>query len=62
MSNLLQFFTYDHLPPYLQAVSRSFCELAKQIDSMLPENPEKTEALRELLRAKDCAVRAQIWK
>jgi hypothetical protein len=28
----------------------------------LPRNPERTTALRKLLEAKDCAVRASIYK
>jgi hypothetical protein len=59
---LLQFFEYDHLPAHLQAVSKPFGELAKRIDETLPNNPEKTTALRKLLEAKDCAVRALLFK
>jgi ferritin-like protein len=59
---LRQFFAYAHLPPELQAVSRAFGELAAEIDATLPENPEKTTALRKLLEAKDCAVRAVLFQ
>lgn len=59
---LIQFFSYEHLPQHLQDVSKQFCELAKKIDSDLPMNPEKTTALRKLLEAKDCAVRAILFK
>lgn len=59
---LLQFFAYTHLPPNLQAVSEPFCVLAERLCSTLPSNPERTVALRKLLEAKDCAVRAFIWK
>jgi hypothetical protein len=59
---LRQFFAYDHLPPELQAVSQGFGELAGEMDETLPENPEKTAALRFLLQAKDCAVRARLFK
>ena len=59
---LMQFFAYEHLPAHLQAVSKPFGELAKQIQETLPENPEKTTALRKLLEAKDCAVRAVLFK
>ena len=59
---LMQFFAYEHLPAHLQAVSKPFGELAKQIQETLPENPEKTTALRKLLEAKDCAVRATLFK
>jgi hypothetical protein len=59
---MLQFFSYLHLPPDLQKVSKLFCELAHQICQDLPSNPERTVALRKLLEAKDCAVRAVIYK
>lgn len=61
-SNLIQFFEYAHLPSHLQAVSAPFGELAKRLDADLPGNPEKTVALRKLLEAKDCAVRAVLFK
>ncbi len=59
---MLQFFAYEHLPPHLQAVSKPFCELAHKIADELPGNPERTVALRKLLEAKDCAVRALLYK
>ena len=73
---LLQFFEYKHLPLELQMVSKPFCELAHAIlkgDNVpesgtvtigpgLPRNPERTVALRKLLEAKDCAVRAVLFK
>lgn len=59
---LLQFFAYEHLPPHLQAVSKPFGDLARQIVDALPQNPERTTALRKLLEAKDCAVRAILFK
>jgi len=59
---MLQFFTWAHLPPRLQEVSRPFGELAEKIVDTLPRNPERTAALRKLLEAKDCAVRALLYK
>ena len=59
---MMQFFDYAHLPEPLQAVSRPFGELAQQIVETLPSNPERTVALRKLLEAKDCAVRALLDK
>lgn len=58
---MLQFFEFAHLPPALQAISKPFGELAQFI-ATLPSNPERTTALRKLLGAKDCAVRAQLFK
>lgn len=55
--HLLQFFQYEHLPEHLKALSRPCADLAKEVDRMLPEGPEKTAGLRKLLEAKDCFVR-----
>lgn len=60
--HLLQFFTFAHLPEPLQAVSMHFADLATWIVEHLPRNPERTVALRKLLEAKDCAVRARLFK
>jgi hypothetical protein len=59
---LLQFFTYEHLPPRLQAASKPIGDLARQLDSMLPDGPEKTTGMRKLLEAKDCFVRTLLEK
>jgi hypothetical protein len=55
---MLQYFQYRHLPAHLQSASKPFCDLAEHIASTIPANPERTVALRKLLEAKDCAVRA----
>ncbi len=60
-AHLVQFFDFDHLPERLASVSRPFCELASKV-LLLPDNPEKTECLRKLLEAKDCAVRSIVAK
>ncbi|SMF80634.1 hypothetical protein [Pseudobacteriovorax antillogorgiicola] len=60
MNSLMQFFTYDHLPTRLQRISKPFCDLAQELEK-LPRNPESTAALRKLLEAKDCAVRATLF-
>ena len=59
---MLQFFAFAHLPPELQQVSRPFCDLATTVVEHLPRNPERTVALRKLLEAKNCAVRAHLYK
>ncbi|ENL7978761.1 hypothetical protein AB8I70_001854 [Vibrio cholerae] len=56
--NIIQFFKYQHLPAHLQNVSKPFADLAEKMVSELPENEESHMALRKLLEAKDCAVRA----
>jgi hypothetical protein len=59
---LLQFFAYEHLPNDLQLVSSRFHRLALEIVELLPRNAERTTALRKLLEAKDCAVRARLMR
>lgn len=57
---LLHFFHYAHLPPKLQATSAAFAGLARTIVNTIPRNAERTVALRKLLEARDCAVRANL--
>ena len=62
-SSILQFFTYAHLANReLREASRPFCELANWVVEHLPPNEEREAALRKLLEAKDCAVRAYLFK
>lgn len=58
IQHVLKFFEYGHLPEKLQAISKPFCDLAKEVADRAPENQETTVALRKLLEAKDAAVRA----
>lgn len=60
IEHIFQFFSWRHLPPDLQSVSKPFQMLAMQIIDQLPRNPERTVALRKLLEAKDAAVRARL--
>lgn len=55
---ILRFFHYEHLPLGLRVISAPFCAQAHFIVAKLPRNAERTMALRKLLEAKDCAVRA----
>lgn len=55
---LLRFFEWTHLPPNLQQASYPFQNTAADIVNKLPKNSERDMALRKLLEAKDCAVRA----
>jgi len=59
---MLQFFAYEHLSPDLQAISKPFGEMAHKIVDEQPDNPERSAGLRKLLEAKDCIVRASIYK
>jgi len=58
----LQFFRYSHLPIPLREVSKPFADLAHLIVGELPDNSEREMALRKLLEAKDCAVRALVYE
>jgi hypothetical protein len=59
--DLLKFFDYEHLKDdRLKTVSRQFYDLAMYVDAELPESAESTFALRQLLLAKDAAVRAAL--
>lgn len=57
---ILRFFHYAHLPPTLRDRSSPFCDLARLIIATTPRNAERTAALRKLLEAKDCAIRAAL--
>ncbi len=58
---IFRYFAFAHLPEKLQAISRPFAELAAQIAKVNPQgHPETAAALRKLLEAKDCAVRAAL--
>jgi len=57
---IMKYFEYSHLPEHLQAVSKPFGDLAKQMNELLPDGPEKSAGLRKLLEAKDCMVRASL--
>lgn len=59
---IMQFFSYDHLPPHLAEVSRSWCLLAEEVVASLPDNAERSVALRKLLEGKDAAVRSLLVK
>jgi hypothetical protein len=56
---ILRYFEHDHLPANLQAFAQPFHALAHDLAGKL-EGPELTVALRKLLEAKDCAVRAAL--
>jgi hypothetical protein len=57
---VLQHFTFEHLPPHLQAVSRPCAELAYAMVAACPDDPQLTVGLQGLLAAKDAFVRAAL--
>ncbi len=60
LNPIMKYFEYKHLPPKLQSVSSSFYDLAHALNDHLPKCAETSAALRKLLEAKDCAVRASL--
>ena len=56
---ILQFFEYLHVRPDQENLQK-FHEMATWIVATYPRNPERTVALRKLLEAKDCFVRASL--
>jgi hypothetical protein len=61
VEQLMSFFSYDHLDEEKQTVSKIFYKTAVELVNTIPDdNAELTMALRKLLEAKDCAVRASM--
>ena len=56
----MKYFEFSHLPEHLQVISRPFSDLAHQIMGASSNYDETQMALRKLLEAKDCAVRAAL--
>ena len=62
---LLEYFSYDHLPPGRRQVSEMFHDLARNIVNEAgsgTDMAELTAGLRKLLECKDCIVRCGIHK
>lgn len=58
--SLMRYFAFAHLAGPLRAVSEPFARLACDLLDMLPDSPEFTTALRNLVASKDNAVRAHV--
>lgn len=58
--HLMRYFAYAHLADKIRKASEPFGHLAVTLVSLLPDGPELTVALRKLVEAKDCAVRALV--
>ena len=59
-TDLLKYFKYDHLPERLQPTSKIFKDAVRKVINNVPTGEERDMAIRKLLEAKDCAVRAMI--
>lgn len=58
--DLMQFFSYDHLPEPLRTVSALCADTAVRVLDNVNDSAELTAGLRKLLEAKDCFVRAAL--
>lgn len=58
--HLLDLFTYEHLPPSLQAISKPVHDLAHSLADALADGAELSVGLRHLLDAKDALVRQRV--
>jgi len=57
--NVLEFFSYQHLQQFeMREISREFHDLAWKLARLAPDDSQTMAALHDLLRAKDCGVRA----
>lgn len=59
IQEFMKYFAYEHLPEHLQRISKPFADLATEVAGG-PDNSETRMALRKILEAKDCAVRAYL--
>ena len=58
---ILRYFAAGHLTPGPLQEASSLCgTLARDLDAILPDGPEKSTALRKLLECKDAADRAAL--
>ena len=60
LTDSIEFFEYEHLPEFLQDVSRPFADLAHQMEDLLGVGRQKELMMDLLLQAKDCAVRQKL--
>ena len=60
-STTIKYFSYEHLPPKLQEVSKPLAELAKLMEETLPDGPEKSAGM-QTFRGKVVFVRASLEK
>jgi len=57
---IVKYFAFAHLKPELKSVSQHFAAVAFALLRDIPRSAERTAALRKMLEAKDCAVRAAL--
>jgi hypothetical protein len=62
MQDMLQFFEYERFPERLQSIIKPFHTLAHEMMQTLPQNRFSDVAMWKLLEAKDCVVKAVLYK
>lgn len=60
--DVLQYFHFEHLKGNLRDVSFQFANMALELATRLPKNPQRTIALNKLLEAKDASVRSALGR
>lgn len=60
LPKIIKYFKYDHLPSYLQEISKPFYDIAIDMCSKNLDIEERDIGLRKLLEAKDCMVRGAV--
>jgi hypothetical protein len=58
----MQYFAYEGSPEPLRSVLMPFANLARGISEQLPNNCEKDECMRQLLAARDAAIRTVVYR
>ena len=58
--HLLQMFAYEKLPPDLLELGKSFSDMAQQLCAAAPEDTDRYNALRDLLKSRDAALRSKM--
>jgi hypothetical protein len=61
VKQIARVFEYGHLSGTPRTISQMCCEMAEEMISALPDDPELTVGLRKLGDAKDAFVRTAIW-
>jgi hypothetical protein len=59
---ILQLFACERLREDIIEIGKPFDDLARLMVAILPCNPERSAGLRKLLEARDCAVRAWLYR
>jgi len=59
--DMLKYFGYNHLPQNLQEASKPFHAMVTWIYDHIERSDQREKGIDDLLRAKDCIVRATLY-